>query len=148
VGREVGFKIQPADPNTRINGCHSSLCSPKNKEAYTAAPLQNLEHEADAFDLSDDEDDCVVAPFSVVVPADHGLGRGDGGPEGRRFCWSGVEVVVDHPEPTGRTLRRHDTTSLGGGASGIAGLAGRTSDSARCAVSSTVDCGGGKVAPG
>ena len=51
-----------------------------NKEAYTAAPLQNLEHEADAFDPSDDEDDCVVAPSSVVVPADHGHGRGDGGP--------------------------------------------------------------------
>ena len=54
---------------------------PNNKEAYTAAaPLQNLEHEANAFDPSDDEDDCVVAPASVMVPADHGHGRGDGGP--------------------------------------------------------------------
>ena len=53
---------------------------PKNKEANTAAPPQNLEHEADSFDPSDDEDDCVVAPSSVVVPADHGHGRGDGGP--------------------------------------------------------------------
>ncbi len=103
---------------------------PKNKEACTAAPLQNpqnLEHEADAFDLGDDEDDWFVVPASFVVTADHDPGRDDGGPLGRRSCRSGLVVVDDHPEPMQRTLMRRDTAfedaSIG---------AGRTSDGARC----------------
>jgi hypothetical protein len=48
---------------------------PKNKEAYTAAPLQNWEHGAGAFDLGDDADVCVVASSSAVVAAGHGCGR-------------------------------------------------------------------------
>ncbi len=85
---------------------------PKNKEACTAAPLQkprNLEHEANAFNLGDDEDDLYDVPASFVVTADHDSGRDDGGPSGRRFCWSGLVVVYDHPEPTRRMPMRHDT---------------------------------------
>ena len=75
---------------------------PKNKEAYTAAPLENLKHKADAFNPRDDEDRYVVVPASVVVPADHDHGRGDGGSLG--------------------------STSVGGGASGVAGLVEQTSN--------------------
>jgi hypothetical protein len=32
--------------------------------------------------------------------ADNGPGKGDGGPSDRRCCWSGMEVVDDHPKPT------------------------------------------------
>ena len=110
---------------------------PKNKVACTAAPLQNREHGADAFDPGDNEDDCFVKPASFVVTADHDPGRDDGGPLGRRFCRSGLEVVNDHAKPTRRTPMRHDTKNVGGGASGAVQLAGRTSNSARCAISST-----------
>ncbi len=110
---------------------------PRNKGAYTAAPLQNREHGADASDPGNDEDDCFVELASFVVTADHDPGKDDGRPLGRRFCWSGWEVVGDHPEPTRRTPMRRDTATAGGGISGIVGPAGRTSDRARCAVSST-----------
>jgi hypothetical protein len=103
---------------------------PKNKEACTAAPLQNpqnLEHEADAFDLGDKEDNWFVMPTSFMVTADHDPGRYDGGPSGRRSCQSGLVVVDDHPEPTQRTLMRRDTAfedaSVG---------ADQTSNGARC----------------
>jgi hypothetical protein len=108
--------------------------------AYTAAPLenlQNLEHEADAFDLGNDEDDWFVEPASFVVTADHDPGRDDGGLLGRRFCWSGWEVVGDCSEPTRRMPIRRDTATAGGGVSGAVGPAGQTSDRARYAVSST-----------
>jgi hypothetical protein len=62
---------------------------PRNKVAYTAAPLQNREQGTDSFDPGDDEDDCFVEPASFVVTADHDPGRDDGGPLGRRFFWSG-----------------------------------------------------------
>jgi hypothetical protein len=101
---------------------------PKNKEACTAAPLQNREHGADSFDPGNDEDNCFVEPASFVVTADHDPGRDDGGPLGRRFCRSGWEVVGDHPKPTQRTPMRHDTKNVGGGASDVVQLAGKTSD--------------------
>ncbi len=85
---------------------------PKNKEACTAAPLQksrNLEHEADAFDLGDNEDDSYNVPAFFVVTADHDPGRDDGGPSGWRSCRSGLGVVYDHPEPMRRTPMRRDT---------------------------------------
>jgi hypothetical protein len=44
----------------------------------------------------------------VVKIADHVPGRDDGGPLGRRFCWSGSKVVNDHPKPTQHTLKRRD----------------------------------------
>ncbi len=110
---------------------------PKNKEACTAAPLQNREHGANAFDPGDDEDDCFVEPASFVVTADHDPGRDDGGPLGRRFCWSGWEVVDNHPKLTRRMPMRRDTATAGGGVSGAVGPAGRTRDQARCVVSST-----------
>ncbi len=110
---------------------------PKNKEACTAAPLQNREHGADAFDPGDNKDDCFVEPTCFVVTADHDPGRDDGGPLGQRFCWLGWEVVGNHPKPTWRTPMRRDTATAGRGVSGAVGPAGRTSDRARCAVSST-----------
>jgi hypothetical protein len=43
---------------------------PKNKEAYTAAPLQqNQEHGANTFDWGKDEDNYFVVPASIVVNA-------------------------------------------------------------------------------
>jgi hypothetical protein len=110
---------------------------PKNKEACTAAPLQNHEHGADFFNPGNNEDDCFVKPASCMVMADHDPRRDDRGPLGRRFCWSGWEVVGDHPELTWRTPMRRDTATTGGGVSGTVGPAGRTSDQARCAVFST-----------
>ncbi len=110
---------------------------PKNKEACTAAPLQNREHGANSFDPGDDKDDCFVEPASFVVTADHDPGRDDRGPLGRRFCGSGWEVVGGHPKPTWRTPMHQDTATAGGGISGAVGPAGQTSDQARCAVSST-----------
>jgi hypothetical protein len=41
VRREVGFKIKPSNPNTRINGCHSSLCCPKTKR-HTQQPPSRI----------------------------------------------------------------------------------------------------------
>jgi hypothetical protein len=111
---------------------------PKNKEACTAAPLQNREHMADSFNPGDDEDGCFVKPASFVVTADHDPGRDDGGPLGQRFCWSGWEVVGDHPEPTRCTPMHRDTATAGRGVSGAVRPAGQTSNQARCAVSSTV----------
>ncbi len=101
---------------------------PKNKVACTAAPLQNREHGADAFDPGDDEVDCFVELASFVVTADHDPGRDDGGPLGRRFYWSGWEVVGNHHELTRRTPMRRDTATAGGGVSGTVGPAGQTSD--------------------
>jgi hypothetical protein len=102
---------------------------PKNKVACTAAPLQNREHRADAFDPGDDEVDCFVEPASFVVTADHNPGRDDRGPLGRRFYRLGWEVVGNHHELTRRmpTMRR-DTATAGGGVSGTVGPAGQTSD--------------------
>ncbi len=110
---------------------------PKNKEAYTAAPLQNREHGADSFNPGKDEEDCFVKPASFVVAADHDPLRDDGGRLGWRFCQSGWEVVGDHPEPTRCTPMRRNTATAGGGISGAVGPAGQTSNQARCAVSST-----------
>jgi hypothetical protein len=50
---------------------------PKNKEACTVAPLHNMEHGADSFDLGDNKDNWFIMPSSVVVTADHGPGRDD-----------------------------------------------------------------------
>ncbi len=110
---------------------------PKNKEACTAAPLQNREHGADSFDPGNDEDNCFVKPASFVLTADHNPRRDDRGHLGWRFCLSGWEVVGNHPEPTRHTPMRRDTATAGGGISGAVGLAGQTSNQARCAVSST-----------
>jgi hypothetical protein len=113
---------------------------PRRPLAYTSAPLQNREHGAGAFDLGGDADVCVVTSSSAVIAAGHGCGRDGLKPLGRRTFRSGWEVVGDHPEPTWRTPMLRDTTTAGGGASDGAGLAGQTSDSARCAVSSTGLC--------
>jgi hypothetical protein len=68
---------------------------PKNKEACTAAPLQNREHGADAFDLGDDKDDCFVEPASFVVTAEHNPRRNDGGPLSQRFAgWGGRWLTI------------------------------------------------------
>ncbi len=101
---------------------------PKIKVACTAAPLQNWEHWADAFDPGNNKDNCFIESASFVVTADHNPGRDDGGPLGQRFCRSGWEVVGDHPKPTWRTPMRRDTATAGGGVSGAVGPAGQTSD--------------------
>jgi hypothetical protein len=80
---------------------------------------------------------CFVAPASFVVTADHDPRRDDGGPLGRRFCWSGSKVVGDYPELTWRTLMCRNTTTAGRGVSCIVGLSGQTINQARCTVSST-----------
>jgi hypothetical protein len=72
-----------------------------------------------------------------VVTADHDPGRDDGGTLGWRCCWSGWEVVGDHPKPAQRKPMRRDTATAGGGVSGTVGPAGQTSNQARCAISST-----------
>ncbi len=99
--------------------------------------LQNQEHGADAFNPGDDEDNCFVAPTSFMVTADHDPRRDDGGPLGWRFCWLESEVVSNYPKPTRLTPMCHDTKNIGRGSSDIVQLAGQTSDSARCVVSST-----------
>jgi hypothetical protein len=105
--------------------------------AYTAAPLQNREHGAGAFDLGDNAVVCVVGPSFAVVAAGHDCGRDGLIPFGRRACRLGWEVVGDHPKPTWRTPMRRDTATAGGDVSGTVSTAGRTSDRARCAISST-----------
>ncbi len=72
-----------------------------------------------------------------MVTANHNPGRDDGGSLGWRIFWSGWEVVGDHPKPTWRTPMRRDTATAGGGVSGAVSTAGRASNQARCAVSST-----------
>ncbi len=100
---------------------------PKNKEACTAAPLQNWEHGADAFNPGDDEDNYFVEPASFVVTADRNPGRNDGGPLGQRFCRLGWEVVSNRLKPTQRTPMHHNTKNVGGGTSDVVQLAGQTS---------------------
>ena len=109
----------------------------KNKEACAAVPLRNQEHGADAFEPGNNEDVWYVVPASIVVTADHGPGRDDGGPSGRRFCWLGSKVVNNHPKPTRRTLMPHNTKNTGRSTSDVSQLVGQTSDSARCAIYST-----------
>jgi hypothetical protein len=53
---------------------------------------------------------------------------------GRRFCWSGLELVDNHPEPTRRMPMRHDTKNTGGGTSDVSQLAGQTGNAAICTV--------------
>jgi hypothetical protein len=101
------------------------------------APVLNQEHGANAFDRGNNKDDCFVAPASFVVTADHNPGRDDGGPLVWRFCRLGSEVDSDYPKQTWRTPMHCNTTTVGRGDSGIEGLARKTSDQARCAVSST-----------
>ena len=91
---------------------------PKNKVACTLALLQNPEGEADVSDLGDDEDASVAVPSSIVVTADHGPGRDDGG---------SLAMVDERPEPTRRTPMLH------GRMLGDASVAvGCTGDGARC----------------
>jgi hypothetical protein len=92
--------------------------------AYTVAPLKNWEHGADASNLGDAKDNCSVPPASFQVTADHDPVRDGGGPLGRRFCWSGSEMVGDYPELIRHTPMRHNTENVGGGTSGAVQLAG------------------------
>ncbi len=96
--------------------------------AYTAAPFQDQEHGANAFNPGNDEDDCFVVPTSFMVTADHDPGRDGGGPLGWRFCRSGSMVVGNYPKLTWRTPMRHDTENVGGGTSDVVQLAEQTSD--------------------
>ncbi len=118
------FKPQQKDPMLQPQSVY-----PSNKGAYTAAPLQNQDHGADAFNLGNNEDDCFVVPASFLVTTDHDPGRDDRGPLGRRLCRSGWEVVGDdHSKLTRHMPMRRDTTTAGRGVAGIVGPAGQTSD--------------------
>jgi hypothetical protein len=103
---------------------------PRRSLAYTSAPLQNLEHEAYAFDLGDDADVCFVASSSAVVAAGHGCGRDGLKPLGRRTFWSGWEVDDDYPKPSWHRSMRHGKVLGDGGASASTEPAGQTSDKA------------------
>ncbi len=106
-----------------------------------------MEHGADFFDPGDDEGNYVVEPASMVVTANHDPGRDDGGPLGRRVCWSGWEVVGDHPEPTWRTPMRHDTATAGGGVSGAVTVMGEPAIKPD-APFPALECCGGKATLG
>jgi hypothetical protein len=67
---------------------------PKNKEACTAAPLHPPEHGAKSSDPCGDGNVFYAVFASIVIMADHNPGGDDGGLLGRRFCWSGLEVIV------------------------------------------------------
>ena len=81
--------------------------------AYSAAPLQNWEHGAGAFNLGDDTDVCVFASSSAVVVAGHSCRRDGLKPWGRRTFWWGWEVVGNHPKPTWHMPMRRDTATAG-----------------------------------
>ncbi len=110
---------------------------PKNKEAYTGAPLCPLEHRAKSSDSCGDSDKFYAVFASVVVMVDHNPGRDDRVLLGRRFCWSGLEVIGDYPGPTRRMPMHSDVTTASRDTSGVVGPARQTSNRARCAVSST-----------
>jgi hypothetical protein len=103
------------------------------------APLQiqDWEHGADACNLGDDADVCVVASSSAVVAAGHGCGRDGLKPSGRRTFRSGSKVDDDYPEPSWHRSMRHGKVLGDGDASASTEPAGQTSDEARCAVSNT-----------
>ncbi len=110
---------------------------PKNKEACTVAPLHPLEHWAKSSNPCGNCNKFYVVFTSIMVMADHDLGRDDGVLLGQRFCWSGLEVIGDYPKPTRCTLMCRNITTAGRDASGNVGPAGQTSNQARCAISST-----------
>jgi hypothetical protein len=101
---------------------------PKNKEACTAAPLGPPEGGAESSNPCSDGNKVCAVFASIVVMADHDPGRNDGVLLGRRFCWSGLEVIGDYPKPSRRTPMRRNITTADGDASGNVGLAGQTSD--------------------
>jgi hypothetical protein len=110
---------------------------PRNKVAYTAAPLCPPERGDKSSDPCGDGDKFYAVFTSVVVMADHDPGRDDGVLLGQRFCWSGLEVIGNYPKTTRRIPMHRDITTAGRDASGNVGPARQTSDQARCAVSST-----------
>jgi hypothetical protein len=65
--------------------------------AYTTAPLQNREHEADAFNMGNVAVVCVVDFSSAMVAAGHGCGRDGVKLLGWRSSWS--RLVVDKKSP-------------------------------------------------
>ncbi len=84
---------------------------PKNKVAYTAAPLLPLECGAKSSDPCGDGDKFYAIFASIMVMADHDPGREDGVLLGQRFCWSGgLEVIGNYPEPTQNTPMRRNIT--------------------------------------
>ena len=72
-------------------------------------PLQNRDHEANAFDLSNGAVVCVIGPSSEVVAAGHGCGRDGIKPLRQWSSWLGPVVDDDCPEPTWHRLMRHNT---------------------------------------
>ena len=122
---------------------------PRNKVAYTAAPLCPPERGDKSSDPCGDGDKFYAVFTSIVVMTDHDTGRNDRVFLGQRFCWSGLEVIGNYPGPTRRTPMRRNITTASGGVFGNVGPAGRTSNQARCAIPfPALDSCGGKVMPG
>ena len=113
------------------------VCVAQKISGIHNGPLQNREHGAGAFDLGDNAVVCVVGPSSAVVAAGHGCGMDGVDPSGRRSFRPGLEVNVDFPKPSWHRSMHHGTVFGDGDASASTEPAGRTSDEARCAVSST-----------
>ncbi len=112
---------------------------PRRPLAYTTAPLQiqYWEHGANACDLGNDAEVCVVASSSAVVGAGHGCGRDGLKSSGQRTYWLGLEVDDNYPEPIRHRSMRHGKVLEDGDASASTEPAGQTSNKARCAVSNT-----------
>jgi hypothetical protein len=109
---------------------------PKNKEAYTAAPLHPPKHGEESSNPCIDGNKFYAVSASVVTRQNHIPEKGAGESWGQRRCWSGLKVVVNHSKPTRHTPMHQDTTSAGGGAADVGRLAGQISGPARSIVSS------------
>jgi hypothetical protein len=107
---------------------------PRRSGAYTKAPLHVVECGASSVDPSNSDGSCNALSFSAVVVVGHECGRDAGEPLRWTECWLGLAVGAKNPKPTRHRPNHHDTKSADGGASG---LAGQTSNLARCAISST-----------
>jgi hypothetical protein len=104
---------------------------PKNKEAYTAAPLHPPECGTESSNPCVDGNEFYAVSASIVARLGHVPKKGAGEFWGWKSCCLGLEVVVDYPKPTWRTLMHRNTTNAGGGAADVGWLAGQTSKPAR-----------------
>jgi hypothetical protein len=98
-------------------------------------PLHDVEHGAGSVNPGNNNGIVyVIVTSSTLVVVDHGHRRDVGDPPGWTECCLGLEGGIKNPGPTWHMPKHHGTMSADGGASW---LAGKTSDLARCAISST-----------
>jgi hypothetical protein len=109
---------------------------PKNKKAYTAAPLCPPEHGTKSSNPCVNGNQFYAASASVMARLGRVPKKGAGEFRGPMRCWLGLEVVVDHPKPTWHTPMCRNTSNAGGGAADIRRLACQTSKPARGIASS------------